>query len=197
MSIMFQFVNDWSMNEKKREWRVLKRKRILSNESTFRFIVTKLVFVCCFVVKNWKKKSDDVIESDSKNDDDANESKKKKTTSKRKAATQRTTTTQKIFRKKVRTILDARKKKETRIETFFDVSDKRAKTSFDDAKRSRKNLDRWQKQTSITAWKKRTLNSRDWFSACRYEFQSHRLYHSKDYKHFSKLWFRASELSLA
>ena len=78
MSIMSQLVNDWSMNERKREWRALKRRRILSNESTFRFIVTKFVFVCCFVVKNWEEKSDDVIESDSENDDDANESKKKK-----------------------------------------------------------------------------------------------------------------------
>ena len=77
MNIMSQFVNNWSMNERKREWRALKRRRILSNESTFRFIVTKLVFVCSFVVKNWKKKSDDVIEFDSESDDDANESKKK------------------------------------------------------------------------------------------------------------------------
>ena len=77
MSIMSQFVNDWSINERKREWRALKRERILSNESTFRFIVTKLVFVCCLVVKSWKKKNDDVIESDSESDDDANESRKK------------------------------------------------------------------------------------------------------------------------
>ena len=78
MNIMSQFVNNWSMNERKREWRVLKWERILSNESTFRFIVTKFIFVCCLVVKNWKKESDDVIEFDSENDDDANESKKKK-----------------------------------------------------------------------------------------------------------------------
>ena len=78
MSIMSQLVNNWSMNERKREWRALKRRRILSDESTFRFIVTKLVLVCCPVVKSWEKKSDDVIESDSENDDDANESRKEK-----------------------------------------------------------------------------------------------------------------------
>ena len=107
------------MNEKEREWRVLKRERILSNELTFRFIVTKLIFVCCFVVKSWEKKSDDVIESDSENDDDANESKKKKDDIERKSSDAKNDNDAKNFSKKNSNDFWRTKKKESKNRNIF------------------------------------------------------------------------------
>ena len=109
------------MNERKREWKALKRKRILSNESTFRFIVTKLVFVCFFVVKSWKKKNNDVIEFDSESDDDANESKKKNKKRHRKKKQRRKKRQQRkrLFEKKFERFLTHEKKKKQKSKHFL------------------------------------------------------------------------------
>ena len=71
-----------------------------------------------------KQNNDAKNDSDAKNDNNAKNDNDAKTRT-----------------KKTRTIFDARKKDEKRIETF-DVSDKRIETNFDDVKKSRKKFDR-------------------------------------------------------
>ena len=134
MSIIFQLVNDWSLNQRKREWKVLKRKRMLLNGSIFWLIDVKFTFDYFFVMENWKKKDDDVIDFDFEKKTTRTISTEKKktktiaknettiqktTTTQRTSTTQKTTTTQKSFTKKIRTIFNAWKKTAKKISNIF------------------------------------------------------------------------------